>query len=161
MAKEQKKGAVFVDLFGGSGLVSHTIKRARPDCRVVYNDFDHYSERLANVGRTNAMLQALRPIVASVPHKMRIDEPVRSKVVAEVEKWNRSGYVDWFSISSTLHFTMNYLHNFEEFCKQGNISVGSTDDAKAAAAAKGNPFQRAIKALGDVFVPIIPAIADI
>ena len=47
---------------------------------------------------------------------------------------------------------------FEEFCKQGNISVGSTDDAKAAAAAKGNPFQRAIKALGDVFVPIIPAI---
>ena len=47
---------------------------------------------------------------------------------------------------------------FEEFCKQGNIAVGSTDDAKAAAAAKGNPIQRATKALGDVFVPIIPAI---
>jgi PTS system sucrose-specific IIC component len=47
---------------------------------------------------------------------------------------------------------------FEEFCKQGNIKVGSTDDAKAAAAAKGNPIQRATKALGDVFVPIIPAI---
>ncbi len=47
---------------------------------------------------------------------------------------------------------------FDEFCKQGNISVGSTDDAKAAAAAKGNPLQRGIKALGDVFVPIIPAI---
>jgi len=47
---------------------------------------------------------------------------------------------------------------FDEFCKQGNISVGSTDDAKQAAAAKGNPIQRATKALGDVFVPIIPAI---
>ena len=47
---------------------------------------------------------------------------------------------------------------FDEFCKQGNITVGSTDDAKAAAAAKGNPIQRATKALGDVFVPIIPAI---
>ncbi len=47
---------------------------------------------------------------------------------------------------------------FDEFCKQGNIKVGSTDDAKAAAAAKGNPIQRATKALGDVFVPIIPAI---
>ena len=47
---------------------------------------------------------------------------------------------------------------FDEFCKQGNIAVGSTDDAKAAAAAKGNPIQRATKALGDVFVPIIPAI---
>ena len=97
MAKEQKKGAVFVDLFGGSGLVSHVIKQARPDCRVVYNDYDHYSERLANVERTNAMLRALRPIVASVPHKMRIDEPVRSLVVAEVEKWN--------------------IHNDRTFCK--------------------------------------------
>ena len=47
---------------------------------------------------------------------------------------------------------------FDEFCAQGNIAVGSTDDAKAAAAAKGNPIQRATKALGDVFVPIIPAI---
>ena len=47
---------------------------------------------------------------------------------------------------------------FDEFCKQGNITVGSSDDQKAAAAAKGNPIQRATKALGDVFVPIIPAI---
>ena len=128
MAKEQKENAVFVDLFGGSGLVSHTIKRARPDCRVVYNDFDHYSERLANVGRTNAMLQALRPIVASVPHKMRIDEPVRSKVVAEVEKWNKSGFVDWFSISSNLHFTMNYSHDFEEFRKETLYNRVRKDD---------------------------------
>lgn len=115
MAVQQKEGAVFVDLFGGSGLVSHVVKRVRPDCRVVYNDYDRYGERLANAGRTNAMLRALRPIVAPVPHKMRIDEPVRSQVVAEVERWNRSGYVDWFTLSSNLHFTMNYSHNFEEF----------------------------------------------
>ena len=128
MAKEQKKGAVFVDLFGGSGLVSHVIKQARPDCRVVYNDYDHYSERLANVERTNAMLRALRPIVASVPHKMRIDEPVRSAVVEEVEKWNKSGYVDWFSVSSNLHFTMNYSHNFEEFRKETLYNRMRQDD---------------------------------
>ena len=131
MAKEQKKVAVFVDLFGGSGLVSHTIKQARPDCRVVYNDFDHYSERLANIGRTNEMLRALRPIVASVPHKMRIDEPVRSLVVAEVEKWNRTGFVDWFSISSNLHFTMNYSHNFEEFSKETLYNRLRQDDYNA------------------------------
>ena len=29
-----------VDLFGGSGLLSHTAKRVLPGCRVVYNDFD-------------------------------------------------------------------------------------------------------------------------
>ena len=87
MAKEQKENAVFVDLFGGSGLVSHTIKRARPGCRVVYNDYDHYSERLANIERTNEMLRALRPIVADTPRKLRIDEPVRSQVIAEVKRW--------------------------------------------------------------------------
>lgn len=81
-AKQQENGTVFVDLFGGSGLVSHVIKQARPDCRVVYNDFDRYGERLANIGRTNEMLRALRPIVAGVPHKSRITEPVRSAVMA-------------------------------------------------------------------------------
>lgn len=128
MAKQQEEGTVFVDLFGGSGLVSHTIKRSRPECRVVYNDFDHYSERLANVNRTNEMLKALRPIVASVPHKMRITGSVRSEVVAEVEKWNKTGYVDWFSISSNLHFTMNYSHNFEEFSKHNLYNRIRKDD---------------------------------
>lgn len=118
MAKRQTEEAVFVDLFGGSGLVSHVIKRARPDCRVVWNDYDRYSERLANAGRTNEMLKALRGIVAGVPKKLRIEEPVRSAVVAEVERWNKAGYVDWISISSNLHFTMNYSHNFEEFRKE-------------------------------------------
>lgn len=128
MAMQQKKEAVFVDLFGGSGLVSHVIKRVRPECRVVYNDYDHYSERLANVERTNDMLRAIRPIVASVPHKMRIEEPIRSRVVAEVEKWNKSGFVDWFSISSNLHFTMNYSHNMEEFRKETLYNRVRKDD---------------------------------
>ena len=117
MAMRQKDGTVFVDLFGGSGLVSHIIKHARPDCRVVYNDFDHFSERLANVGRTNEMLHALRPIVAEIPHKMRIVEPVRSAVLAEVERWHKSGFVDWITISSNLLFVMNYVGSYEEFAK--------------------------------------------
>lgn len=37
---------VFVDLFGGSGLLSHITKCVRPDATVVYNDFDNYRCRL-------------------------------------------------------------------------------------------------------------------
>ena len=37
---------VFVDLFGGSGLLSHITKRERPDATVIYNDHDNYRERL-------------------------------------------------------------------------------------------------------------------
>ena len=33
---------MFVDLFGGSGLLSHITKCVRPDTTVVYNDFDNY-----------------------------------------------------------------------------------------------------------------------
>ncbi len=99
-------------------MVSHTIKYASPDSRVIYNDYNHYGERLNHIGRTNKMLQALRPILAEVPPKVRIEGATRKEVVAEVERWNKSGYVDWFTISSNLHFTMNYSHNFEEFRKE-------------------------------------------
>ena len=38
--------ATYVDLFGGSGLLSHTVKQYYPKSNVVYNDFDNYSERI-------------------------------------------------------------------------------------------------------------------
>ena len=48
---------------------------------------------------------------------------------------------------------------FEEFAPLAGIDVASTkDDVKKAAASKQNLFFRAIKSLGDIFVPIIPAI---
>ena len=36
---------IFVDLFGGSGLLSYVTKQERPDARVIYNDFDDYHLR--------------------------------------------------------------------------------------------------------------------
>ncbi len=47
---------------------------------------------------------------------------------------------------------------YDEFIALAGIDAASKDEVKAAAAAKGNVFQRVIKTLGDVFVPIIPAI---
>ena len=48
---------------------------------------------------------------------------------------------------------------YDEFIKLGNITAATKAEAKAAAAEQQkNPFMRAIKLLGDVFVPIIPAI---
>ncbi len=47
---------------------------------------------------------------------------------------------------------------YDEFIALAGISAASKDEVKAAAAAKGSVFQRVIKILGDVFVPIIPAI---
>ncbi len=47
---------------------------------------------------------------------------------------------------------------YDAFLAAGGISTASKEEAKAAAASKASPFQRFIKTLGDIFVPIIPAI---
>jgi len=47
---------------------------------------------------------------------------------------------------------------YQEFIKIAGISEVSKEELKKEAASKANPLQRLIKILGDVFVPIIPAI---
>lgn len=47
---------------------------------------------------------------------------------------------------------------YDEFLAVSGMSAATKDDVKAAAAAQQNIFKRAIKAIGDVFVPILPAI---
>ena len=47
---------------------------------------------------------------------------------------------------------------YDEFLAVSGMSAATKDDVKAAAAAQQNLFKRAIKAIGDVFVPILPAI---
>ncbi|WP_437272011.1 PTS system trehalose-specific EIIBC component [Staphylococcus succinus] len=47
---------------------------------------------------------------------------------------------------------------YKQFIDETGMSEASKDDAKAVAAKKGNPIQRLIKLLGDIFIPILPAI---
>ena len=47
---------------------------------------------------------------------------------------------------------------YDEFIKLAGVEAASKDDVKKAAAAKAPWYKRAIKTLGDIFVPIIPAI---
>ena len=47
---------------------------------------------------------------------------------------------------------------YDEFIAEAGIEAATKDDLKAAAAAKSPWYKRAIKTLGDIFVPIIPAI---
>ena len=47
---------------------------------------------------------------------------------------------------------------FDEFIAITGVQAGSKDDVKAAAAAKQPIWKQALKTIGDVFVPILPAI---
>ena len=47
---------------------------------------------------------------------------------------------------------------YDEFIQIAGVSESSKEELKQVAASKANPAQRLIKTLGDIFVPIIPAI---
>ena len=109
-----KDGRVFVDLFGGSGLLSHITKRLRPDAVVVYNDFDNYRRRLENIPRTNALLADLREIAKGTPRGKPIKGEARERIFERISiEEKECGYVDYITLSSSLMFSMKYKTSLE------------------------------------------------
>lgn len=79
-----------------------------------------------------------------------------SKAVEEIE-----GVKGVFFASGQLQIilgtgTVNKV--YDEFLQVSGLSAATKAEVKQAAAARQNVFKRAIKTLGDIFVPIIPAI---
>lgn len=109
---------VFVDLFGGSGLLSHITKRQRPDAIVVYNDFDNYRKRLAHVDRTNVILDKLRNMLSSVPRLKIVPKPLKEDILSMFEQEEKeTGFVDYITLSTSLLFSMKYATNLDEMRK--------------------------------------------
>ena len=114
-----KDKTVFVDLFGGSGLLSHITKCKRPDATVVYNDYDNYRERLRTIPQTNALLADLRRLAAGVPKGKPITGAARERILERVATAERQwGYVDYITVSSSLMFSMKYATSLEAMRKE-------------------------------------------
>lgn len=117
--KTVENASVFVDLFGGSGLLSHITKRERPDATVIYNDFDNYRCRLENVGRTNHILAELRELTKHVPRQKIIPGTVRKRIFSLLEQEEaEAGYVDYITLSSSLLFSMKYVLSLDGLVKE-------------------------------------------
>lgn len=117
--KRYPDDAVFVDLFGGSGLLSHITKYQKPGATVVYNDFDNYRQRLENIPRTNVLLDKIRAVVASVPRRKFLPKKTKETILRLIEQEeHRYGYVDYITLSSSLLFFMKYATNLEELRKE-------------------------------------------
>ena len=112
--------ATFVDLFGGSGLLSHITKRCKPNATVVYNDFDNYRRRLENIPRTNRLIADIRAIVGNaVPRHKAITGDLRERIFKRIQQEERdNGYVDFITLSSSLLFSMKYVLNSVEMQKE-------------------------------------------
>ncbi len=114
---------VFIDLFGGSGLLSHTVKSIFPNAKVVYNDFDNFKERLNNIENTNFILNELRTLLQNCPRDKKITQEKRTQVLNVLKKHNEAGFVDWITLSASLLFGGNYALPFEEFKKSTLYNV--------------------------------------
>ncbi|PJI24350.1 DNA methyltransferase [Prevotella intermedia] len=111
-------GTTFVDLFGGSGLLSHIAKCQKPNSTVVYNDFDGYRQRLERISQTNELLEELRAIV-DIPRSKPILGEVRKRVLDCIRKHEQKyGYVDYITLSASLLFSMKYATCFAEMEKE-------------------------------------------
>ena len=117
--REFDHATVFVDLFGGSGLLSHVTKRERPDARVIYNDFDDYHVRLENIKRTNALLHDIRSIVGDYPTAKRLTPQMRTTILDTVRSAEKTGYVEYITLSSSLLFSSKYVTDYTELQNAG------------------------------------------
>lgn len=102
--------ALFVDLFGGSGLLSHRTKCRKPNATVIYNDYDNYRRRLENIPQTNALLAKIRPLAASTPRQKALSKETKEAILHLIEQEElKYGYVDYITLSSSLLFSMKYV----------------------------------------------------
>ena len=113
--QEYPSNGIYVDLFGGSGLLSHTVKRLYPNATVIYNDFDDYHKRLEGIPQTNIILDEIRALNLTTPENKRIVGVEREAVLAVLKRADERGFVDWITISSSLKFSMNYGFCYEDF----------------------------------------------
>lgn len=116
--KEYPDNSVFVDLFGGSGLLSHITKKEKPNATVIYNDYDNYRMRLNNINRTNALLSDLRKLTIDCPRQKLIPNPIRGLILERLRQEETDGFVDYITISSSLLFSMKYCTNLKDLQKE-------------------------------------------
>jgi len=127
--KEFKTAPLFVGLFGGSGLLSYWVKQQFPDAQIIYNDFDDYHLRIANIESTNALIAEFRDILSGEPADKIISKECKEKILKAIKlQENINGYIDYITISSSLLFSMNYSTNYDDMAKQTMYNVVRKND---------------------------------
>jgi len=134
--KSKKNITTIVDLFGGSGLLSHTAKGLFPEAQVIYNDFDNYNVRLRNVNRTNHLLSDIRNIIGIGKTKgYKLDNETKKSIIDRILIEENTGFIDYITISSSLLFSAKYVTGIEELrtetfynnTKQSNYDVNADE----------------------------------
>jgi len=119
-----------VDMFGGSGILSRVTKDILPSCKVVYNDYDHYCNRLDNIATTNTLINTIYKMVNGIVYyKKHIPNDLKNKILDIILKTEQSNtYVDYLTISQNICFSNHYVNCFEELKKETLYNMVRTND---------------------------------
>ncbi|MBR0574058.1 MULTISPECIES: hypothetical protein [Pasteurellaceae] len=143
------QGWTVVDVFGGSGLLSHTAKHLKPQVKVIYNDFDRYSERLKHINETNQLRQQIYDIAKDTPKNKRLHLSLKLKIIKIIN--NFKGYKDLNCIASWLLFSGQQVSNFDElYSKTFWNCVRQSDYANA------DGYLNDIEVINESFHTLIP-----
>lgn len=110
--------SIFIDVFGGSGLVAHNIKQWYPRNQVLWNDYDNYQKRLDHIAQTESLRAWLYEKVRGVEYKNALPKEIKQEILAHIHALETQGeYIDYTTLSAYLLFSGNYARDFIEFSK--------------------------------------------
>lgn len=94
--------------------MSHIVKRQKPESAVIYNDFDHYTTRIAHIPHTNRLLDRIRSITYRIPRRSILPASVKSDIISLIRDTEQEdGYVDYITLSSSLLWGGNYANDMD------------------------------------------------
>ena len=79
---------VFVDLFGGSCLLSHITKQEKPKSKVICNDFDNFHLRIKSIDRTKRIIDYARSVLPNIRKNDRVNEEDKIKILEFIKHEN-------------------------------------------------------------------------
>lgn len=116
-----KQDVIFVDLFGGSGLLSNNVKAVYQNNTVVWNDYDNYQNRLNNIELTNKILNEIKQGIGKYKELEKISNGDKEKIkniLSKYVKEHGEDKIDFITISSNLRFSGRYHHNLDALMKE-------------------------------------------
>lgn len=106
------EGWTILDVFGGSGLLSHTAKQLKPKATVIYNDFDGYAERLNHIDDINRLRQIIfNYLHGIIPKNGRLSKEIKVEIINKINDFN--GYKDLNCLASWLLFSGQQVGSIE------------------------------------------------
>lgn len=110
--------SIFIDVFGGSGLVAHNIKQWYPRNQVIWNDYDNYQKRLDHIAQTESLREWIYEKVRGVEYKNALPKEIKQEILAHIHTLETQGeYIDYTSLSTYLLFSGNYARDFTQLSK--------------------------------------------